>query len=320
VGVAASTGPGGAAEAELIADAGAAAHSDDLFRSAPFLEAERVTHTLRIESGERTALVPLIVREVDGSQRRDAISPYGYPGGTVFGAGTAPDPGAVDWSATGLISVFARERLVGEPWLAGAAERSAVLVHDPARPRRVRPRLAEQVRANARDGWAVEVVAGPGSAVGDREAFARAYTETMRHAGAADRYFFDSEYFDAVLSFAGSWLLLARRDGEPGAGAIAGRSDGALHYYLGGTTDAGRDASPFKNVVMAMLDLADELELPLNLGGGVAPGDGLERFKRGFANSERGFRTHELICDEPEYMRLAGGREAGGFFPAYRAG
>ena len=68
-----------------------------------------------------------------------------------------------------------------------------------------------------------------------------------------------------------------------------------------------------------MLDLADELEVPLNLGGGVAPGDGLEDFKRGFANAELPFHTHEVVCDPAAYARLSEGREAGGFFPVYRA-
>ncbi len=306
--------------AELIADHGAAAESDDLFRSRPFLDAEGVTHSLRLETSRRTALVPLIARRVEDSDLADAVSPYGYPGAVVEGAGEAPDAASIDWSETGLISIFARERLVGEPWLARPTERSRVLVHDPALPRRVRSRLAEQIRANERDGWMVEVAAGPATTPGARAAFARAYEQTMRRAGAAERYFFAGEYFDAVLSFERSYLLIARRAGDPGAAAIAATSDGVLHYYLGGTAESARAASPFKNVVAAMLDLGDELGLPLNLGGGVVAGDGLETFKRGFANSELGFHAHELVCDPGEYERLAEGREAGGFFPAYRAG
>jgi hypothetical protein len=307
------------ARAELLDDRGAAAESDDLFRCRAFLDAEGVTNTLRIESSDRTALVPLIVRELEGSEGRDAISPYGYPGGTVIGTGPAPTAVDVDWSAIGLISVFGRERLGAEPWLAGATERSRVLVHDPAAGRRVRPRLAEQVRANERDGWAVEATPGPESDDGDRDAFAAAYAQTMRRAAAAERYFFAREYFDAVLSFERSWLVVARREGEVGAAAIAAVSDSHLHYYLGGTADAARDASPFKNVVTAMLDLADELELPLNLGGGVTPGDGLEKFKRGFANADLAFRTQEVVCDPDAYAELSPGRDAGGYFPAYRA-
>jgi hypothetical protein len=51
----------------------------------------------------------------------------------------------------------------------------------------------------------------------------------------------------------------------------------------------------------------------------VEPGDGLERFKRGFANCELPFTTHEVVCDPAAYERLTGTRDAGGFFPAYRA-
>jgi len=102
--------------------------------------------------------------------------------------------------------------------------------------------------------------------------------------------------------------------------AIAAVSDSVLHYYLGGTADSARDASPFKNVVIAMLDLADELGLPLNLGGGVSPGDGLEEFKRGFANADLPFHTQEVVCDREAYGQLGAGRDASGYFPAYRAG
>ncbi len=263
--------------------------------------------------------MPLIVREIEGSDRLDATSPYGYPGATISGARPAPAPEGVDWSPTGLISVFARERLLADAWVAGASERSPVLVHDPTKPRRLRSRLAEQIRANSRDGWTVDAHPGPQSAPADRDAFALAYGETMRRTGAAERYLYPPEYFDSVLSSPRSWLLVARRRAEAGAAAILGTSDGVLHYYLGGTADRFREASPFKNVVAAMLDRADELQLPLNLGGGVTAGDGLETFKRGFANAELPFRTHELVCDQGEYERLAAGRDAGDFFPAYRA-
>ena len=304
--------------AELIADGGLAAASDDLFRSRPFLAAEGVTHTLRLVSAQRTAHVPLIVREVDGSDRVDATSPYGYPGALVQGGGSAPDPADVDWGSTGLVSVFARERLAGEPWLRDPRERSRVLVHDPAQPRRLRSRLGEQIRANARDGWIVESLPGPSSPAADRDAFGRAYQQTMRRAGAAPRYLFARAYFDAVLEFERSWLVVGRRAGEIGAAAIVGVSDGILHYYLGGTADSARAASPFKNVVVALLDLADELGLVLNLGGGVEPGDGLEEFKRGFANDELPFFTHEVVCDAAAYRELGGG-DGEAFFPAYRA-
>jgi hypothetical protein len=306
-------------KAELVADRGAEAESDDFFRSRQFYDAEGVTHTLRIETAQASVRVALLVREVPDSGGLDAISPYGYPGGLVEG-GPVPVPGGVAWESTGLVSIFARERLAGPEWLAGARERSAVLIHDPGHPRRIRSRLAEQIRANERRGWTIEELSGPEVGESERAAFERAYEQTMRRAEATERYFFDSSYFASVLAYERCWMLLARPPGgEIGAGAIATQSDGMLHYYLGGTADEHLGDSPFKNVVAGMVALADRLGAPLNLGGGVRPGDGLEAFKRGFANAELPFRTHEVICDPGEYERLSRGRTQGAFFPLYRA-
>jgi GNAT acetyltransferase-like protein len=309
------------AGAELIADGGAAAAAGEFFRSPEFHRAEGVTHTVRVSSPGRVASIAVVVREIAADGRLDAVSAYGYPGASVEGDGEPPSARDVDWSATGIVSLFARERLDRRPFLADPIERGRVLVHDPARPRALRRRLAEQIRRARRQGYAVESAPGPASADAARASFHAAYTETMRRAGAGERYQFDRDYVDRVLRYERSWLLLARAaGGEAAAAAIAAASDGYLHYFLGGTADAARADSPFKLVVAAMLDLADELELPLNLGGGVAPGDGLERFKRGFANAEAAFRADEVVCDAAAYAELAGGCEPGGFFPAYRSG
>ena len=74
-----------------------------------------------------------------------------------------------------------------------------------------------------------------------------------------------------------------------------------------------------KNVLARLIELSGELQLPLNLGGGLRPGDALEEFKRGFANRTLTWRTSEIVCDPDRYAELSGDRDAGGFFPAYRA-
>jgi Acetyltransferase (GNAT) domain len=310
-----------AAHAELIADQGAAAESADFFRARPFLDAEEVTHTLLISAGDSTIALPVIVRDVPGADARDAISPYGYPGARVErSAGPPPHREEVEWSATGLVSVFVRDRIGSQPCLSGATRRAAVQVHDSSRPRRLRARFAEQIRRNERVGYEVELAPGPKASADARAAFVAAYLETMHRAGADERYLFDPSYFERILRFAGSHLWLARAPGgEPAAGAIAALSDGVLHYYLGGTRDAHLSHSPFKNVVAAMIGLADDLGLPLNLGGGVRAGDGLEDFKRGFANSELPFHTHEIVCDRQAYEDLSEGAPEGDYFPAYRS-
>ncbi len=178
----------------------------------------------------------------------------------------------------------------------------------------------QQIRKNLRRGYELRVVPGPETSPEQRDGFLAAYDQTMRRADAAPRYFFDPAYFEHMLSSHLSWLALALAPGgEIAAASIAVQSDGLLHYYLSGTGNDHLRDSPMKNVVSALTDLADELGLPLNLGGGLAAGDRLEEFKRGFANREEPWHTSELVCDREAYERLSRGREAGGFFPAYRA-
>jgi hypothetical protein len=308
-------------KATLIADDGAAAaDAGSFFRSPEFLAAEGVTHTLGISGDGAELRLPLIVREIDGSDRIDAVSPYGYPGAS--GAAEAlPNPTEVDWSQTGLVSLFVRDRVGGPPCLAGGTERSLVQIADPRGESGIRKRLREQIRANERRGWQVAAEPGAAAEADDRAAFEAAYAETMARTEAAARYLYSSEYFERVLSASSAWLLLAGREGgRAEAGAIAASSDGFLHYYLGGTADTALADSPMKNLFAAMISLAGELGLSLNLGGGVAPGDSLESFKQGFANAVEPFRTHEVVCDPAAYEELSAGRGGdGGFFPAYRA-
>jgi hypothetical protein len=306
------------AKAELIEDRGEAAAGEEFFRSRPFLDAEGVTHTLRIESEGGELLAPLIVREIEGTGERDAISPYGYPGLAQRGA-VALDPAGIDWSATGLVSVFIRHTLGSSP-LAGATERNVVQIADPELPPKSRPSDRRQVRRNLEAGYVLELVPGSATTPEQRAAFLDAYEQTMRRTDAASHYFFVASYFDRILEAEGTWLALATApDGDLGAASIAVVSDGCLHYYLSGSADSHLRAAPMKNIVTRLVEHSNELGLPLNLGGGISPGDALEEFKRGFANRQQPWLTSELICDERRYAQLSGGRQAGGFFPAYRA-
>jgi hypothetical protein len=302
----------------LLEDSGDAAAGEEFFRSPPFLAAEGVTHTLRIEAEAGTLLVPLLARAIAGSDLRDAISPYGYPG--AAGSLTAPlDPAAIDFAPSGLVSLFVRHAL-GAPPLAGASDRNVVQIADPQLPRKSRPSDRNQANRNRRAGYEVGVVPGPQSPAEDRAGLLVAYDETMRRAGAAERYLFGPSYFERILASERSWLALARApDGDVAAASILVQSDGFLHYYLSGTTDRRLSDSPMKNLVEALVDVAVERGMPLNLGGGIVAGDPLEEFKRGFANRSEPWRTSEIVCDAATYARLSAGRDGSGFFPAYRS-
>jgi hypothetical protein len=68
-----------------------------------------------------------------------------------------------------------------------------------------------------------------------------------------------------------------------------------------------------------MLDLSDELGLPLNLGGGLRERDSLHAFKARFTNMTVEFVTHDVVCDHVAYAGLTADRSPPSFFPAYRA-
>jgi Acetyltransferase (GNAT) domain len=307
--------------AELIADRGAAAESDDFFRSRAFFDAEGVTHTLRVESRGGEACVPLLVNEIaGGAGLLDAISPYGYPGARLEAGAPRLDPQMLDWSGVGLVSVFVRDRIGHQPFLANATRRSAVQIHDPSKKRNLRSRFADQIRRNEKLGYHIEILPGPDTSTEQRTSFHSLYIETMRRREAEERYFFDPDYLAGILRFERSWLVLCRSpEGSTAAGAITAASDGLLHYYLGGTAEAHLRDSPFKNIAAGMMSLAEGRGMSLNLGGGVWRGDGLEDFKRGFANAELPFWTHEIVCDPEAYARLSEGRGDSRFFPLYRS-
>ena len=301
-------------EARLIADSGAAAADEEFFRSTQFYAAEGVSHSLVVED----LRIPVIVSPVPGTDLRDAASPYGYPGGSG-GDHTALPASSVDWGRTGLVSLFVRDR-AGTPSLADGTLRSTLHLVDPRLPEALSATHRRHIRRNARLGYASTRSPGPESGPDARAAFSALYRQTMSRRGAGARYLFSDEYLETILRSPAAWLFVTTTgDGAPAAAAIAGRSDGVLHYYLGGSADELLSHSPLKSTIAAMIELAAEEGLPLNLGGGVVPGDSLERFKRGFANSTAPFRTHEVVCDPAAYERLSGGRQSGGFFPAYRA-
>lgn len=336
--------------AEIVADEGRAASGPDFFRSAEFLRAEGTTHSLLVfedpdgsgpDETELVASAPLVVREIPGTDRIDAISPYGYPGfavsdGPLLRVDFPIDPATIDFSGTGLVTIFLRHAINGGPPvngdspLAGATPRNICLVSDPALPRKSRASDRQQIRKNLKRGCFLEIVPGQETTPEQRSGFFTAYTETMARTGAADRYFLSEEYFELILSAEGTWLFLLRAPEEEAgptgerpvaAASIAALSDGLLHYYLSGTADAHLKGAPMKNVVEEMIGFAAERELALNFGGGISPGDALEEFKRGFANTEVQWFTSEITCDPEASKELTAELApdaAPDFFPPYR--
>ena len=134
---------------------------------------------------------------------------YPYASQRTAATGDATiDPATIDFSATGLVSIFLRHQL-GPPPLAGATERNVVQIADPSLPPKSRPSDRRQVRKNVEAGYELALVPGPETTPAQRAGFLDVYEQTMRRTAAADHYFFGAAYFDRVLAADRTWLVLA---------------------------------------------------------------------------------------------------------------
>ncbi|MBN8233272.1 GNAT family N-acetyltransferase [Corallococcus macrosporus] len=306
--------------AVLVPDAGQRAVSSDYFRSEQHLRAEGVTHSLIVEDGAGRALrVPLVVRPIEGTGYRDAVSPYGFPGAELNGLSEVPVD-AIDWRGTELVSLFLRDRIGGPYCFAGGQPRREVCLIDPRLPVRFRSDHGEDIRRNARLGYVSAAVPVKDATREEREALKALHRRALVRDHGGAEYCASEAWFEEVFTCPFAWLVTTRApDGTVASAALVVLSDGLLHHFIGGTADAYLAHAPEKNEVPVMVELAEKLEASVHLGGGVRPGDALEQSKRGFANAASRFYTHDLICDPEAYARLSQGHAEGGFFPAYRA-
>jgi hypothetical protein len=306
--------------AVLVPDSGRLALCAEYFRSEHHLRAEQVTHSLVLEGpAGHTLRIPLVVRPIPGTPFRDASSPYGFPGAAMEGPGEVPRD-AVDWRGVELVSVFVRDRIGGPYCFSGGTVRTEVSVIDPDKPVAFRETHRRHIRRNARLGYRCTLCRMPDASPEEREGLKAVYRQTMVRDRASPRYFFDDAWFDELFASPLAWLVTVRAPGgEIASAASAVLSDGCVHYYIAGTADAFLAQSPAKNVIAGVVELATELRVCAHLGGGQHPGDGIEQFKRGFANATSHFRTHELVCDPALYARLCRDLPStSDYFPAYR--
>ena len=224
--------------ARLIEDGGAAAADPGhFFRSPEFLAAEGVTHTLAIEGGPEDAAAARDRAPDPGQRSQRRHLPLRLPGRERRARRAAPDPPAVDWSQTGLVSLFVRDRVGEAPALAGGTVRAEVHIADPKQESGMRKRLREQIRRNERRGWTVAAEPGREAEPADRAAFERAYAETMARTGAAARYLYRLGVLRAAARRRAGLAAAGRARGRGGRVRGQSRSPATtyLHYFLGGT-------------------------------------------------------------------------------------
>jgi hypothetical protein len=155
---------------------------------------------------------------------------------------------------------------------------------------------------------------------GDLDRFHAAYTDAMRALGADPFYLFDRAYFAGLEPLGDALVILDA--GQATALYLCG--GGAMHYHLGAVSAEGRRAGAATAMHFDAMRRARNRGLStLHLGGGLAAGDSLWRFKATLGDGRAPYRVGRVVHDAGAYAELcrAAGADpaAAGRFPAYRA-
>lgn len=297
------------------------------------------------ESGYGTLFLPLIVRDIPGTELRDASSPYGYPG-PLFCVSEGVDARLFLTHAIGEMRGFLAERgnvalfvrmhplmpVPVEPF----RESGAIVVHGPTISidlSKTNEEMWSDLRQNHRRGINKARRAGVSfhhdAEWAGFETFVELYEATMRRQNAAEQYFFSREYFEKLRDTLGGTfqLLTVRHEHRVISAGAFSECNGIVQYHLSGSAEDYLPLQPLKLLLHEAGKWARERgNHVLHLGGGVGVAqDSLFSFKAGFSKRTAQFCTWRLITNPQAYRGLAlergldeGPIDETGFFPIYR--
>src|SRR5215213_1977459 len=140
--------------------------------------------------------------------------------------------------------------------------------------------------------------------------FQELYRQTMDRVGAADYYYFTSDYLNSLANGLGDkFKLFTVKDsgGKILAAAIFFVFDKFIHYHLGGSNAEARELRPNNLLFHTVAEWGRSLGYNwLHLGGGhsASADDSLLRFKLSFSGLRRPFHTGQRVHNPEIYESL----------------
>lgn len=293
------------------------------------------------EQNGRRLLMPLIVRDVPGSDLRDAISPYGYPGpisNAVPGdAGFWEQAGAAmieTLRAEGIVTAFVRMHPLMDTPLPTLARFGAMIYHGDTVSmdltvsveqmwRQTRSDHRNHINRARRDG--TRVVFDDWNRLGE---WVDVYHDNMRRVGATSYYFFTREHLEELHDAVGDHmhLAIALEGDEVVGGNTFFEYDGIATGYVSSTRRARNryaDELLYDEVRRWCKSRGNTI---FHLGGGKGGGnDSLFSYKAGFSPSRHPFHTWRVVTDPDAYRELVRQRrpeadpaDLSATFPSYR--
>lgn len=284
--------------------------------------------------------LPLVIREIPGTDYYDALSPYGYPG--LIHDQASQEEFTTFWEeynqfckSEKIVSTFVRLNPIYNCTMFTEQEHLKHLVHGRVITVPLKKDYAELksnyssnhkrgIKKLLKNGFRVEKVGLSGI-----DDFIDLYNETMKRLDASDYYFFDKAYYTTLFNLTSDieLYLAYAPNGDVASGALFMISEDYIQYHLGGTNDAYVRDSPNKLIFDAVIQAHSGQKEFLILGGGLNNNeDSLFKFKEGFSKTSHKFSTLRMVHMKDQYMNLCKDAEMEkeeiqkleGFFPLYR--
>lgn len=298
-------------------------------------------------SVEDTSIVlPLLLRPIENSDYKDAVSVYGYAGILTLNLNEHFNKENFHKELNGffkenkIVSVFSRfhpflehqESLLGG--LGTITTRGRVVyidLNDTLENQRsmFNRRMRTYLNKSRKSCTVVET-----KLKSDMDSFIDLYHENMKRVGADESYFFDRNYFHQLLTsdeFSTKLTLCIHNETQTVVGgAIFMKKGKFVQFHLSGLNEDYFELNAIKLIIDEMrINSTNQRFEYLNLGGGRgSTEDSLFKFKTSFSKSFKEFKIWKYIVDEKAYRMLVEKHlecplevvhKNTDFFPAYRS-
>ena len=302
---------------------------------------------LKYTEGNCIILLPLLIRNINGTSHKDATSVYGYAGVLSNINESSFDVSKFQAKLHSylmdnkIITVFSRlhpfmdnqESLISG--LGEITDQGMVVYVDLSLPIEVqRANFNRRLKTYLNKARKVCTVS-EGNHQEDLNCFIDLYHENMRRVDATDSYFFDKAYFDRIMAsedYTPQLMICQDNESQKIIGAaIFIKKDNIVQYHLSGLDADFYELNPIKLIIdeMRLISTAEGYEF-LNLGGGRGGSneDSLFRFKSGFSKEFKNFRLWKYIVNQDIYNELTNeycdrypelDKNQISYFPKYRA-
>ena len=296
---------------------------------------------IKYTDGPSALILPLLLRNIENSDYKDATSVYGYAGVLALNIDDSFEKESFHkelnafFNEEKIVSVFSRLHPFFEEEEAileglGSITTLGKVVHldltDPIDIQRQKYSRRLKTYINKSNKSCTVIV---GNIEEHLETFVNLYHENMRRVDADDSYFFSPEYYNKILSsedFKSELMMCVHNETqEIIAGAIFIKTGTIVQYHLSGLSEDYMDINPIKLIIdKERIKSTEEGFKCFNLGGGRgSEEDSLFKFKSSFSKSFKEFKIWKYIVDEKAYNMLAEKHQRPdsdtGYFPAYRS-